>query len=120
MMGNMGAPIKAQSIMYKAIVQAVLLYGREIWVVTYSMMIVLEGFNHRIARQIAGMTVNKDNGGEWERALLDAALDTRGLWKIREYVRRQQVTIAEYVAWRPIYKLFTDADRMEGSIRFLR
>ena len=48
--------------MYKAVVQAVLLYGIESWVVIYAMMVVLEGFHHRVSRQVMGMTESKDVG----------------------------------------------------------
>ena len=41
---------------YKALVQMVFLYGSEIWVVTGVMLTVLEGFHHRVARQISGKT----------------------------------------------------------------
>ena len=76
--------------MYKAVVQAVLLYGSEIWVVTDVMMTVLEGFHHMIARWITGMSARKGNVGEWEWALVDAALDTTGIWPLRGYVSRQK------------------------------
>ena len=55
-MGKTGLPIKAQKMIYKELVQAVILYGSERWVVTDAMMTVLEGFHHRISEQIAGMT----------------------------------------------------------------
>ena len=48
---------------YNAVVQAVLLYRSKIWVVMDSMVTVLEGFHHRIARLIAGMTAWRFNGG---------------------------------------------------------
>ena len=55
---------------YKAVVsvvfQAVLLYWREIWVAIDAIMAMLEGFHHRIARQIAGTTERKVNIREWE------------------------------------------------------
>ena len=50
---------------------------------------------------------------------MGAALETTGIWPIIEYVRRQQATIAEYVAGRPIYELCTGAERMEGSSMLL-
>ena len=58
-LGKMGEPIKLRAIMYKALFQEMLLYGSESWVVTDAMMTVLEGFHHRIARRIAGMTERK-------------------------------------------------------------
>ena len=60
---NMGEMIKAKAMMYKAVLQAVLLYGSKIWVVKDEMIMALEEFHHRIARQIAGMTQKKGDGG---------------------------------------------------------
>ena len=51
---------------------------------------------------------------------MDAALETTGVFPIREYVRRREVKLLECVAGILIYKLFTGAERMEGSSRFLR
>ena len=48
---NTGATTKVQAMIYKAVVQAVLLYRGKIWVAKDTMMTVLEGFFHRIARQ---------------------------------------------------------------------
>ena len=61
--------------MYKAVVQAVRLYGREIWVVLDVMMRVIEGFHHSIAIRIKGMTARKGNGGEWEWDSVDVVLE---------------------------------------------
>ena len=44
-----GAPIKVRAMMYKTVVQEVLLYGREIWVVIGAMITLIEVFNHRIS-----------------------------------------------------------------------
>ena len=59
--GKTGVSIKSHAMMYKAvvqavihvIVQAVLLYMSEIFVVTDVIMAVLEEFHHRTARQIS-------------------------------------------------------------------
>ena len=83
-------------------------------------MAVLEVFHHRIAIWITGMTENNGEGREWEWALVDAALDTMGLWPIREYMRRRQATITAYLAGRPIYELCIVSEGMEGFSRLLR
>ena len=83
------------------------------------MMTVLGGFHHRIARCILGMKAWRDDGGEWKWTLVDAVLEVKGIWAMREYVRRWQVKIAEYDAGRPLYKLCTGVDRMEGPRRLL-
>ena len=61
-----------------------LIYGSEIWVAKDAMMTALEGFDHRIARWIVGVTANKGDGGEWEWASVDVALETMDIWLIRE------------------------------------
>ena len=42
-LGETGEPVKVREMMYNAVVQAVLLYGRKIWVVMDAMIKVLEG-----------------------------------------------------------------------------
>ena len=56
---------KISEIMHKAVVHALILYGSEIWMFTDAMMTVLEGFQHIMARQIAGMTARKGDDGAW-------------------------------------------------------
>ena len=75
--------------------------------VTDRMMMVLELFHHRIARQIVGMTEIKGDGWQWELDSVDTALEVTGIWPIRGYFRRWKATIAEYVAGIPIYELCT-------------
>ena len=89
-LGKTGAPIKAQEMMYMALVQAVILYGSEIWVAMDVTMTVLEGFQHRISRRIVGMTVRRGDGGEWEWVSVDTALEVTWIFPTREYVRRRQ------------------------------
>ena len=47
------------------------------------------------------------------------ALEATGLWPMKEYIRRQQATIAEYIANHPMYELCTGEERIMGSSRFL-
>ena len=62
-LGNTGGLIKVLSIMYIAVVQAVLLYGRKIWVVTDKMVTLLEVFYHSISRRIAEITLKREIAG---------------------------------------------------------
>ena len=82
-MGKAGALIKARVIIYKVIIQAVLLCGRKIWMVTDVIMTVLKVFHHRIARPIVRMMYRRgdDRGKEW--ALVDTAMEVTGIWTIR-------------------------------------
>ena len=62
---QMGEHRKSRNMLYKEVVQTVLLYWCESWVATFTMMAVLEGFHHSVARILAGTTERQGNGGDW-------------------------------------------------------
>ena len=84
--------------MCKAVVQSLLLYGRESWVVTGEMLKVLMAFHHREARRIMGMMVKHGAGREWEYRAIEEAMGSLGIQPIGLYIKRRQKTIAERVA----------------------
>ena len=63
-LGKLGWPIRSQFIVYNVVVQVVLLYGSEIWVVKYLIMTVLGVFHKNISRLIAGMRLLRGDIGE--------------------------------------------------------
>ena len=65
-MTKMRATVQARGIFYKAIVKSVLLYGSKSWLVTGSMLNVLEGFQHRTVIRIAGTKERRMTIGDWE------------------------------------------------------
>ena len=71
-----GATFQARGLIYEAEVQSVLLYISEIWVVMGEMLKALEGFHHRIARRITGMTAQSITGRGWEWPPVAEALET--------------------------------------------
>ena len=50
---------------YKAVIQTVLLYISESWVVTDAMLKVLEGLYHQVDQRITGMSSQKIREGGW-------------------------------------------------------
>ena len=114
-----GETVRARGAMYKALDQSVLLYGSESWVVTGDIM-VLTAFHHRAARRITGMTAKRGAGGEWEYPAVEEAMDSAGLHPIGVYMNRNQATIADRVACRPVYAMCTEVERMPGTIRMVR
>ena len=60
---KVGATVQAFGMMYKAVAQSLILYSSEIWVVMEAMIKILEGFHHRTARGITGMTAARGAGG---------------------------------------------------------
>ena len=60
--GEAVATIKGFVMMYKAVVQVVLLYRSKIWVVDDSIITLIQVFHHSIDRCIAEMTARKLDG----------------------------------------------------------
>ena len=101
---------------YKAVVQSVLLYGCETWVITPAVQRTLDGFHNRVTRQIAGRQPRRVNG-EWVYPPIAEARELAGLWPLNEYVRRRQQTLVDTIAARPILELCKAATRPSGSPR---
>ena len=66
---------KYGSMMYKAVVRTVLLYRSRSWVVTESMLKVLEGFHHLVAQRIAVMSDHQVGEEVWECSLVAEELE---------------------------------------------
>ena len=115
-----GAAVWDRGTMYKAVAQLVILYGREIWMVTGAMLKVLEVFHHQAAMWITGMMVTHGLGREWEYPLVVAALKAVGIHPIMEYIRSQQATMEEKMVCQPIYEICVEADWRPGKIRRMR
>jgi hypothetical protein len=104
-----GVRVRLVGMFYKAIVQNVLLYGCETWVITPDMMGVLESFHHRTARRIAKMMPYLRHG-VWVYPDKGEAMKRAGLYSMESYVRKRQNTVAQYIATRPIYQLCCAAE----------
>ena len=61
-----GADPKVSGSFYKAVAQAVLLFGAETWVLTPSMEEALDIFQNRVAQRITGRQPHRPGGGIWE------------------------------------------------------
>ena len=99
----MGAMVKVRSILYNAVVQLVLLYGSEIWVVMGAILKVIVGFHHRLARNIMGLTAQSMAGGGWYWPPVTEALDTARLCTIKENEQQSQDTVAAQLSRWTIY-----------------
>ena len=89
-MENIGTRVRDRTMLNKAVVQTVLLYGRYSWAITEATMEVLEEFQNRIMRMLTRKTVwcVGENGWEWTQAEDDIV--AAGMWKMWECVRRRQ------------------------------
>ena len=58
--------VRARVMFYKAVLQAVLLYGSDRWVITYSIIKVMERFYHHIYWRITGNMERRVGAEGWE------------------------------------------------------
>ena len=64
-MSREGADPKVSGNFYKAVAQAVLLFGAETWVLTPRMEQALDSFQHRVASSITGKQSWRRTDGRW-------------------------------------------------------
>ena len=103
---------------YKAVVQSILLYGCETWVISSQVLRVLEGFHHRVARSLSGKRpYYLPAEDQWVYPPIEEALEVAGLYSIDHYIRVRQDTLAVNVATRPILELCRDEELQSGSIK---
>ena len=99
-----GADPKTMASFYKAIVQSVLLFGAETWVLSQSMERKLQSFHHRCARFITGQHIRKNDDDTWTCPSSEGVLRAAGMWTIQEYIERRRSTVMRYASNRDIYK----------------
>jgi hypothetical protein len=88
---------------YQAVVQAILLYGSKLWVLSPTAMERLEGFHIRCDYRMAKEHKPKQGpGGMWIYPQSEDVLKECGMKMMGEYVLIHRQTIAAYVATRPI------------------
>ena len=96
-MSQEGADPKVLGNFYKAVAQAVFLFGAETWVLTPRIERALGSFQHRFARRISGNQLRRWVDGRWEYPLLVEALGEAGFKGIMNLVTRRQNTVADYI-----------------------
>ena len=89
-------------VFFKAVVQAVLLFGSETWVLNPHMGQALVIFQHGVARRITGIQPKRQEEGVWEYPPLLAATEESRIEEIGAYILKIQNTVAQYIAMRPI------------------
>jgi hypothetical protein len=102
---------------YLAVVQAILLYGSETWVISPQAMAQLEGFHIRASWQMARR--HKPRWGPWKEWVYPKSEDVLtecGMKMIAEYVQIRQQTIAVYVATRPILQECRQGEQQRGAV----
>ena len=108
-----GANPEVSQHFFKAVVQAVLMFGAETWFLTPRMERDLSIFQHRVAQCLTMSQTNSQGGGSWDYPPLVLAMVEAGFEEIGAYIVRRQNTVTQYIATRTII------DLCERSIRSL-
>jgi hypothetical protein len=104
---------------YQAVVQAILLYGSESWVLSKTAMAQLEGFHIRCAYRMAKEHKPKwgpDRVWVWIYPRSEEVLKECGMKTMIEYILIRRQTVAVYVATRPILDECKRSERKRGAI----
>ena len=115
-----GATKRVSGNFFKAVVQQVLLFGAEIWVVSPIMERALSVFIHGEARRLTGKQPLKGRDGKWHYPSLEGVMKEAGLTDVRTSINRRHNTVAQYIATRPLLELCKGAKQRERERVTLR
>ena len=90
---------------YKAVVQAVLLYGAKTWVPSQHMRQLFASFHHRCACHIAREPIRQLPDGTWVTPRSSSILEKCGLFTIDHYIKCRKDTARTFVTQHPIYDI---------------
>ena len=90
-------------IFYRALVQAILLYGSYMCVLSESMAKRVEGTHTEFLRMITGKKVGRLGDWTWETPGAKVVQEAAGAQLARIYIERRQVTLAQWVELRPLF-----------------
>ena len=111
-----GANKRVSGNFFKAVVQQVLLFGAETWVVTPRMEHALDSFIHGEARRITGRQPRSGWDGTWFYPSLEGAMKEAGFTDVRTSINRRQNKVAQYIATRPLLEL-CEGKTQRGGVR---
>ena len=79
-------------------VQVVLIFGSETWVVTPRMGRDLGGFQDQLAIRLTGWIPRRKPDGKWTYTLAATSRGEAGFLTTEEYIQGSQNTVAQYIA----------------------
>ena len=110
-----GAYVQTSGIFYVTVVQEVLLYESDMWVVSLHIGRTLVGFHHRVARILTGHKLQKGLDGVWLYPPLEEVMAELGLHEVDTFISRRHNTVSQYIMIRSIMDLCLSAERRPGT-----
>ena len=75
----------------------------------------LKGVHVSFMRQVTGMKAQKLGDENWQKEGAGGVIQEEGTKPLQDYINRRQVTVAEWVALRPIFKVCAKETGYEGG-----
>ena len=108
---------RVRGFFYKAILQAVLLYGSESWIISEHKLNELRSFHHRVARYITGRHIKQLPDGTYDCPPTAEVLETAGLYPLETYIERRKNTIWQAIRNRPIIERCKNSTALSTTAR---
>ena len=105
MLRREGADTQVSAMFYRAVVQAVPLFGSDSWVMSAAMEKMVEGTHTGFLRQITGKRAQRNADETWVTPAAGEVLETAGTQSAATYIGRRQGMVAQWVALRPIFEV---------------
>ena len=110
-----GAVPRVYGLFFKAVVQAVLIFGEETWVVTTARTRPWGGFQTQVAIRMTGRLPWRTPDRMWRHTTAATAREEAGFLTMEEYIRRRQNTVAQYISMRSLLDLCEGSERAPGA-----
>ena len=91
---------------YRAVLQVVLIFGAETWVLSTEMARDLEGLHVGFLRQVTGQKAKRQREGTWRSMAAAEVIKESGTHTLWLYIDKRQATGAKWVVLRAILDIF--------------
>ena len=103
---------------YRAVVQSVLLFVSETWVLPAAMMQKINVINVGFLQQVIGKKAIRLGDKNWRKEGAESVLQAAGKKTLNDYIIKSQATVAEWVSLRSIFEVCAKETGYEGEGRF--
>ena len=114
-LGREGSYARKLGMFNIVVVQAVLLYSSEAWVMSPRIRRTLGGYHHRVVKRMTGRILHRNLDETWMYPSLEEAMSEVGVQEVETHVARRKNTVTQFIATRPIMDLCMAAARRPGA-----
>lgn len=114
-----GADPPTMAKIYRAVIQAVLLYGAESWTVSDANLRKLRAFHHQAVRYMTGDHIWKLKNDEWEYPDHNELREKCGVLRIEEYIEKRRENLRTFLT-KERKSLWEEAMKIQPPARDVR